>query len=467
MGNVAVFDVGKTNLKLLAVAGDGRIAATLTTPNAPQGGPPYLHVDVAAIERWLLGALAELARSLPISAIVATGHGGGGVLVDKAGPVLPMMDYEAEPPPGIHERYAAIVPPFEERQCLVLGANHHLARQLLWQSRGWPEAFAGARHLLPIPQYWTWRLSGVPAGEKATLGAQSHLWNPRTDDFTSMIYDQGWRRLFPPIRKAWSVVGPVTPAVVEATGVLPSTPVLCGLHDSSANYYRYLAGGLEDFTLLSTGTWIVGFDAALPLDRLDEPRSMMANTDVHGRPVASIMAMAGREFAALAGDRRAAPTAADIAGVVAAGTFALPSFADADGAFPGSAGGGRIVGPAPHSPAGRVALATLYAALVGNRCLDLLGSAGRIVIDGGFTESPLFAGLIAALRPDQEVVVSTVREGTALGAAALWWHGAVGKQMPLDLGPVAPVPVPDLAGYAAQWLDRAEDPPQPKGVKHG
>jgi len=196
---------------------------------------------------------------------------------------------------------------------------------------------------------------------------------------------------------------------------------------------------------------------------------MMANTDVYGQPVASIMAMAGREFAALAGGHQAVPAAADIADCVAAGTFALPSFAEADGAFPGSAGRGRIVGPSPRSPAGQVALATLYTALVGNRCLDLLGSAGQIVIDGGFTESPLFAGLVAALRPDQEVAVSTVREGTALGGAALWWHGAVGKQMPLDLRPVAPVSVPGLAGYAAHWLDQAdrvEDLSHPKGVRH-
>ncbi|MFZ5710048.1 MAG: hypothetical protein ACOY4T_10245 [Pseudomonadota bacterium] len=39
-------------------------------------------------------------------------------------------------------------------------------------------------------------------------------------------------------------------------------PVLAGGHDSSLNFHRYAATGLSDFTLVSTGTWIVAMSGA-------------------------------------------------------------------------------------------------------------------------------------------------------------------------------------------------------------
>ena len=52
--------------------------------------------------------------------------------------------------------------------------------------------------------------------------------------------------------------------------------------------------------------------------------------------------------------------------------------------------------------------------------LDLLRSANPVIVDGGFVEDPLFARLLAALRPHQRVALSGQREGTAIGAALLW-----------------------------------------------
>ncbi|PJN92560.1 hypothetical protein CNY89_28645, partial [Amaricoccus sp. HAR-UPW-R2A-40] len=46
------------------------------------------------------------------------------------------------------------------------------------------------------------------------------------------------------------------PEIAARTGLSPSTRVISGIHDSSANFYRYQAAGLTDFTVISTGTWI-------------------------------------------------------------------------------------------------------------------------------------------------------------------------------------------------------------------
>ena len=83
---VAVLDIGKTNVKLSAASEAGDILESLATPNAVHPGPPYRHHDLANIEAWTIESLAMLARRHAITAIVACGHGSGGVLVNESGP---------------------------------------------------------------------------------------------------------------------------------------------------------------------------------------------------------------------------------------------------------------------------------------------------------------------------------------------------------------------------------------------
>ncbi|NNG04876.1 MAG: hypothetical protein HKM95_12355 [Inquilinus sp.] len=444
---VAVLDLGKTNLKLLAIDAEGRILDAETAENRPVAGPPYLHVDADHVWHWLLAALGRLAARHPIRAIVPCAYGSTAALVGEDGLVQLIMDYEADPPDAIKAAYTEAAPSFGEVFAPTNPAGLTLGRQIFWQASAFPGTFARTRHILPNAQYWAWRLSGVAATEVTSLGAQTHLWAPLANDYSSLVDSQGWRRLFPPMRKAWDVLGPVAAEVAAATGLPAVTPVLCGIHDSSANYLRYLAAGMSDFTLMSTGTWVISFNAAQPLDALDPTRDTVSNTDVHGNPVACSRFMGGREFALLAGDAAdATATLDDVAALIGAGTMALPSFTDSGGPAPGTGGKGRIIGPEPQTPAARVALATLYTALMASLAIDHIGSKNTVVIDGGFAGNALFCKLIAALRPCQEVMVSPDRDGTALGAALLWKWAVQAGPIPLGL---RTVPTPDIRGLEA------------------
>lgn len=458
MSVVAVLDVGKTNLKLLAVTPEGAVLEAVRTRNLSRPGPPYLHVDLAAMESWLLGTLGELARRHRLAAFVATGYGTSGVLADDDGPVLPMMDYEAAAPAWLDEAYAAEGPGFAETGCLVDPGAHRLAKQMLWQEREFPDDFARARRLLTLPQYFAWRLGGVPASEITTLAAQTHLWNPAAAGFTGIVRRRGWDRLIPPRRNAWDVLGTIQPGLAAAHGLPPDLALLCGVHDSNANYHRFLAAGLGDVPLLSTGTWIIGFQPGLPMDRLDPRRGMVANVDVDGRPIGCTLHMGGREWERIAGPDPAEATAADLAALVAAGTMALPGFAEGDGLFPGRAGRGEIIGPAPTGPAGRAALATLYTALSCAAALDLLEARGRVIVDGGVAANPLFAPLLAALRPGDRVETSTESDGSAIGAALLWARNRGAGAARVKLLSAAPLALPGLAAYAGRWRALAGAP---------
>jgi sugar (pentulose or hexulose) kinase len=460
MEAVAVFDHGKTNLKLSLAAPDGTILAARTTPTPTRPGPPYRHADLDAVERWLIEGLGAFGEKRAIAAVVATGHGSAGVLVDGEGPVLPMLDYEETVPPGIDAEYRRVMPGYGEAGSGILGGATHLARQLHWLEACWPGAVARARHLLPLPQYWAWRLSGVAALELTSLGAQSHLWDARERRFTNLVAARGWNRLLPAIRPAWDRLAPLTGSFRRATGLGPGTEVLCGIHDSSAALYRWRRARLGAATLLSTGTWIVGLRAGLDpaaLRRiLVEARSMTANVDVDGGTVAGVLTMTGRERAVLAGEGTGPADAEDVARVVRGRTVALPSFVPFDGVFPGSAGRGSIEGPMPKGPGERAALATLYAALLADACVDLLGDgAGTVVLDGGLTADPAFGGLVAALAPGREVLVDASGDGTTIGAALLWTHG---HPAPPAASPrkARPLEVPGLAAYRERWRALAE-----------
>jgi sugar (pentulose or hexulose) kinase len=98
------------------------------------------------------------------------------------------------------------------------------------------------------------------------LGAQSHLWSPLDRRLTPMVAAMGWEHLLPPIGPPSRVLGTPRPEL----GLPPAMQVLAGIHDSTANLYRYQAAGLADIALLSTGTWLVGMCPATPAEAPDE-----------------------------------------------------------------------------------------------------------------------------------------------------------------------------------------------------
>jgi sugar (pentulose or hexulose) kinase len=456
---VAVFDVGKTNAKLYAVAEDGTLLETASTPNRLLDGPPYRHHDLAGLEGFLVSALADMARRHAIAAIVPCAHGGSGVLVGDDGPAMPMIDYEQPLPPDVADAYRAEADGVRERggSGIMLGAAH-AARQLLWFERDWPEALAAARAFLPTAQYWAWRLSGVLADEVTSAAAQSHLWCAADRRPSAIVARHRWQRLLPPMTPAWATLGPVRPEIARATGLGPATRVLCGIHDSSANFYRYQAAGLADVTVVSTGTWIVALtDRTEGFDFDAGTGGRSCNADVTGAPVPGMLTMGGREYTAVAGDDPGPADRAALRRIVADGAMALPCFSDDDGLFPGRGRRGRIVG----DPTDRFSLAVLYAALLTAEILDALPPARTVVLDGTFVRDPLYGALVQAAQPRATVLVNPDTAGLAAGAALLATHEMRRGPAPLALERPDAAGLPDLSAYRAAWREALTMETQP------
>lgn len=437
---IAVLDVGKTNLKILAVDSSGNALSAESTPS--RGSSGFLDSEFAW--NWLLDGTRRLAENFDLSAIVPTAHGAAAALVDMHGLVHPVPDYEAPIPADIDRAYDRLRPTFDKTYSPRLPAGLNLGRQFYQIGRSAPSVLTRAAWFLTYPQYFAWRLTGIPAAEATSLGCHTDLWLPASGRLSPLVDEIGLRHLTPPLRRPNERLGKPLPELG-----LPECDVLCGIHDSNAAYLRYLASAEEPFAVLSTGTWFVCFNGSGQLASLDPARDTLANVDALGRPVACSRFMGGREHEAIAGsDRQTVTTPEDLAEIVRLRIFALPSLTETGGPFPQRKG--YLTG-APQTGAARHALATLYVALMSRESLWLSGSFEHVFIDGPFAHDPLFGPILAALLPDARLYMTTAASGAGIGAAILQaWRGQMPPRIPLKTTRVHPVAI-DIGKYAEEW----------------
>ncbi|HRO11172.1 FGGY-family carbohydrate kinase [Amaricoccus sp.] len=455
---VLVLDIGKTNAKAVLVdaATLGEIDV-LTAPNRPLPGPPYPHADVEGIWRFLLEAARALQGRHGVGAIAVTAHGATAALVDRAGGLaLPVLDYEFAGPDELAAAYDAARPDFAETGSPRLPAGLTLGAQLFWQFRRFPAEAARAAAILMYPQYWSFRLTGVAASERTSLGCHTDLWDPHGGRFSSLVEGMGWSGLMPPLRRAADVLGPVTAEVAAATGLDPATPVHCGIHDSNASLLPHLMARKPPFAVVSTGTWVVSMAIGGRKVTLDAARDTLVNVNAFGDPVPSARFMGGREWSRLMEGREAAPTAADAEAVLAHGAMLFPAVEPGSGPFPGRAQRWSVP-EAALAPGERAVVVAWYLALTTGVCLELIGAEGPVVVEGPLAANPAFTGMLAAIVPGGLAPASPATTGTSAGAALL--------ALPPGDGPAGAAPeaarqprAPRLAAYAARWraeVDRA------------
>ena len=232
------------------------------------------------------------------------------------------------------------------------------------------------------------------------------------------------------------MLGPLQLEVARKCDLPVDIPVLCGIYASGANIARYLAAGLDDFTLISSGEWLVVYQPHLPLNQLEPLRDTAANVDLLGRPVACARFMAGREYAAIAGADGGDPRAevADVEALVAAGTMALPSFTTSGGPFPGTGGKGQIVGPAARYRA-RASGAGQPVSRPDDQCVPGSPALARPSRSSMAPWPTTRCSRACSPRCGQgsRSRLSNERHGAALGAALLWGWSERTAPAPLDL----------------------------------
>ncbi len=467
-GWTIVLDVGKTFSKASLWDEHGVCRGQRSHVNQSLDVGEYQALDAVGIEQWLETALAQFAALGPVAAIIPVAHGAAAAVIRNGRLHCAPIDYEWTGVAADRAAYQSQRDPFIATGSPALPAGLNLGAQFHWLDSRRSGDLRGL--IVPWAQYWAWLLCGVAACEISSLGCHTDLWRPYEHAPSDLAVRRGWAARLAPMAAADAVLGTLTPEWVARTGLSDAVKISCGLHDSNAALLGArsrpeIAG--HDVTVLSTGTWFVAMRSPLKTDpsvlaHLPESRDCLVNVDVAGLPVPSSRFMGGREIELLAGPeaQRSQASGTDAAlpdcmlldcalKAVECGAMILPSSVSGVGPFPHAKL--RWVG-ARQDQADATARAQLYAALMADVSLDLIGSADTLVIDGRFARAAVFVQSLAGLRPAAKVLVGCDEHGVARGALRL----VNGRASEVEaLKPVSPLPA-DLKQYRARWREAAE-----------
>ncbi|MCJ2185841.1 FGGY-family carbohydrate kinase [Novosphingobium beihaiensis] len=463
-----VVDIGKTLSKVTLWSAGGHLLDRQTRANEVHVVDGVQRLDAEGIGQWLPKALSAY-REYPVETIIPVAHGAGVVALGEDGMLFAPFDYEQAIPDEVMSAYRAERDPFSLTGSPALPDGLNMGSQVYWMEHLYPEAMASAT-LVPWAQYWAWVLCGAARSEATSLGCHTDLWMPELAQFSPMAKRLGWAERFAPLAKASDAIGKLRPEIAAATGLPATAQVLAGIHDSNAALLA--ARGFPEIarreaTILSTGTWFIAMRLAsevLSVSKLPEDRDTLVNVDAYGWPVPSARFMGGREIETVIQlDTRRVDIKPDqpklmeaVPALLERGTMMMPTLTPGFGPYPD----GRACWlNAPVEWAGtwyaRRAAICLYAALVADTSLDLIGSKERLLVEGRFAEAEVFVRALAALRPETEVYVANAHNDVSFGALRLLnpllkASGGLRLVEPLE---------GDLQSYRAKWRDAVSKVP--------
>jgi len=490
---IAVFDVGKTNKKLLVYDRELRLldCSYGSFPAFTREGVDY--EDMEGIEGWFLEQLALAASRHPIRAISVTTHGATFACLDGEGRLsIPVISYTTEPGEEFREEYYRLAGDRVSLQVETATAGFagllNVAQGIYFVRQRFPAGFARTAWILNYPQFFGHYLTGRTGAEPTYVGCHTYLWDFRAMEWSQVASKLGIRDKLPArLQKPWEVLGPIRPQIARRTGLAADTLVTLGIHDSNASLLPYLIKTKEQFVLNSSGTWCVCMHPARQVSFSPEElgKVVFYNLSAFGRPVKTAIFMGGMEFdtylglfKGLGGERPFPVLDLSVYRKLAAERqrFILPSVVRGTGQFPASDpvswDSGRRYPLAEIDKGQRVPpffrdFPTAYAVLNLSLAIQSKVAVQRagleegmsLFLEGGFRKNEHYASLLAALFPRCPMYLTNLEEATAFGAALLAKAAVEGRQpreldgtFELDKVPVDPLALPELEGYTESFL---------------
>lgn len=268
---IAIFDIGKTNKKLLLFNMELKVVYEKEEKFAQLLDEEGFECDdIERIESWIKVSVSTILKSdrYDLTAVNFSTYGATIAYLDEDGRRLtPIYNYlkpvDEKIPENLYKRYGGRDEFCRRTASPALGMLNS-GLQALWLKSAKPEIFKKVKHILHFPQYVSYILTGKIYSEHTSIGCHTALW-----DFDNMKY-HAWVDAY-----ALNVPEPVpvsTSDTVEIEG--KKIRVGIGIHDSSASLAPYFSLERGKFLLLSTGTWCINMnpfnDEKLTADQLDK-----------------------------------------------------------------------------------------------------------------------------------------------------------------------------------------------------
>ncbi len=445
-----VFDVGKTNKKLL-VYDEALELVTSAYESFPTQWVDGVEVEpLDEINSWFMTTLSDFAGRYPVRAVSVTTHGACFVCVDDKGePAVPVVSYTHEPAEGeeLHHAFYELVgdPEMLQRETATIELRPLVnpAKLLFFMRRQYPEGFARVTRILFYPQYFAYLLTGRVVADYTYVGCHTYLWDFAAKDWSHVARSLGIIDLLPSqIVPSWAPVGRVKPAIAQQLGLAEDTVVSAGIHDSNASILPYLLQESGDFVLNSTGTWCVAMHPTehVRFEQNEIGKSVFFNQSAFGTPVKTSILTGGLEFetysALIAGNQLETYIDAQLYERVVQERrqFILPSVLQGTGQFPSSeprvVEDGRVYllediqsgvsrPPFLDDPATAYAVLNLSLVIQTRIALERVGlrDGEKIFIEGGFRNNEAYKALLAGFFPNSDSALTTLEQATSFGAA--------------------------------------------------
>jgi L-fuculokinase len=293
---IAIFDVGKTNKKLLLFDEQYKILSEESgefEETKDEDGFPC--EDLQALTQWIRKKYRELSSNTDYNLMAVNFSAYGASLVhlaDTYKPLTPLYNYLKPYPEKLkkkfYDTYGGESLIAKQTASPVLGSLNS-GMQLYRLKYEQPEVFTRLKYSLHLPQYLSFIISSIKACDITSVGCHTQLWDFEKNKYHQWVYAEKMRTKFPAICRSDKIVHILNDTRKTAIGI--------GLHDSSAALIPYLKLFSEPFILLSTGTWCISLN---PFNY-----SMLTDHELHndclcyltyeGKPVKASRLFAGHE----------------------------------------------------------------------------------------------------------------------------------------------------------------------------
>jgi sugar (pentulose or hexulose) kinase len=444
---IAIFDVGKTNKKLLLFDYNLRLLLEQEIRLPEKYDDDGFECDnIELIEKWVIESIAGLIHSekYDLMALNFATYGATIVYLDAEGRRLtPVYNYlkpvDEKIPERLYRRYGGQDEFCRRTASPALGMLNS-GIQILWLKSVKSDVFSKVRYILHFPQYLSYLITGKIYSEHTSIGCHTGMWDFDNMKYHSWISDQGLE-LPQPVP-----VDTISEVVIHGKKIKAGI----GIHDSSASLAPYFTGNRGKFLLVSTGTWCINMNPFNPeklsVEQLD--RDCLCYMSVTQQPVKSSRLFLGNmhETAVRMLNEHFRTTDDFYKNV----KFDQDMLTMLSKRYTGDKRAFFNSGPESREFRDRIDLFDFksfdegYHQLMNELC-DLTTEAIRLVlpekdeieniyITGGFARNKIFHKLMARSFPSKKVFTSVINNATALGAALVIFGSLSDKQPELNLG---------------------------------
>jgi sugar (pentulose or hexulose) kinase len=254
---IAIFDIGKTNKKILLLDTSLRIVSETEEKFASVQDEDGFECDnIDQIEKWIRESVSGLISSddYELKGVNFSTYGASLVYLDGQGRRLsPVYNYlkpvDESLSTELYSAYGGKEEFCRKTASPALGMLNS-GIQTLWFKKNRPDLFSRVRTVLHLPQYLSYTLSGELCSEHTSIGCHTAIW-----DFDNMKYHQWVKDEAIPFPDPVPVTT-IFKCNMKGRSFFTGT----GLHDSSSSLVPYFAAKAGNFILMSTGTWCISMN---------------------------------------------------------------------------------------------------------------------------------------------------------------------------------------------------------------